>query len=212
LVSESEFQRDMSRLRSLIQAVKHQYDLFFAGGRKDPPAKEHAELEGIVRFYNNESLTRLSQQFLFSSLANKFMVHNEQWNKWMRARDEGLASDPRLLGSVRKARKALQDMERQTEQSQPEEGNGRPSVQEPRMDQTAPPPSRRGGNGLRKLYDDFLNAKLSAGQVPQWDFKAFEAHLKTQRKNISAKYPGRDVVFSVQSKDGRVTLKARVVK
>ena len=212
MVSESEFQRDMSRVRNLIEVVKHQYDLFFAGGRKDPPAKEHAELEDIVRFYHNASLTRLSQQFLFSSLANKFMVHSEQWKKWMRARDEGLVSDPRLLGSVRKARKALQDMERQTQQPLPDEGDDRSSVQKPHVDQNAQRPSAPGGSGVRKLYDDFLNAKLSAGQVPQWDFKAFETHLKKQRENISAKYPGRDVVFSVQSKDGRVTLKARVVK
>ncbi len=211
MVSETEFQRDMSRLKSLIETVKHQYDLFFAGGRKDPPVKEHAELEKIVRTYHNTSLTRLSQQFLFSSLASTFMVHSEQWNKWMRARDEGLASDPRLLGSVRKARKALQDLERQSasesagepEPHRPEEGRAKAEER---------PAAQPRGNGVRKLYDDFLNEKLRAGQVPQWDFKAFEAHLKKQRETISAKYGARDVVFSVQNKDGRVTLKARVVK
>lgn len=210
MVSETEFQRDMSRLRSLIEAVKHQYDLFFAGGRKDPPAKEHAELESMVRYYHNASLARLSQQFLFSSLANKFMVHSEQWNKWMRARDEGLATDPRLLGSVRKARKAMQDMERQSRNEQGKDAESPTSSQHHEPDRKSSRP--HGGNGVRKLYDDFLNAKLQAGEVPQWDFKAFEEHLKKQRESISAKYGGREVVFSVQSKDGRVTLKARVVK
>ncbi len=212
MVSETEFQRDMSRLKSLIETVKHQYDLFFAGGRKDPPVREHAELEKIVRTYHNTSLTRLSQQFLFSSLASTFMVQSEQWNKWMRARDEGLASDPRLLGSVRKARKALKELERQSGAEPAREDVKQSPASEKPAAAKKPEAQSGGANGLRKLYDDFLNEKLRAGQVPQWDFKAFEAHLKKQRETISAKYGAREVVFTVQSKDGRVTLKAKVIK
>jgi hypothetical protein len=48
--------------------------------------------------------------------------------------------------------------------------------------------------------------------VPEWDFSAFEKHVKQQKEAILAKYAGKDVVFSVQSKDGKVSLKAKVVK
>ena len=36
--------------------------------------------------------------------------------------------------------------------------------------------------------------------------------MKQQREAILAKYEGKDVVFTVQSKDGKVSLKAKIVK
>jgi hypothetical protein len=74
-------------------------------------------------------------------------------------------------------------------------------------------PSReKGGKPLRGLYDEFISAKLEHGMVPEWDFEAFETHLKKQREAILAKYAGKDVVFSVQNSNGKVSLKAKVIK
>jgi hypothetical protein len=65
---------------------------------------------------------------------------------------------------------------------------------------------------LRKLFDDFVDASLEAGQVPQWNFSSFQGHLSNQRSAILQKYKGKDVHFTVQTKDGKVSLKAKVVK
>lgn len=204
---ELNFDGDMARMQSLFEQVKHEYDLYFSGARKEPPSRERAELASLVKVYTNSTLARLSQQFMFTSFANKYNLHNELWNKWMRAREDGLDVDPRLPAALRKVRREMQALE----VAPP--GGTMPKAAETGP-QKAPAPAKPVSNGgrLRALYDDFLNAKLKMGQMPEWDFHAFEAHLIQQREAILAKYQGKDVAFSVKTQDGKVSLKAKVLK
>jgi hypothetical protein len=202
---ESDFPKDMARMQRLFEVVRHQYDLFFAGGAKDPPTAEHRELDRLARAYAAVGLSKIAQQFLFQSFMNKYILHNEQWNKWLRAREDGLVKDPRLAGSISRAKRDLQDLELARPQSDsrkaPPSAASRPAAPRP-----AP------ADPLRGLYEEFIKARIDAGELPQTDFKAFEAHVRKQKEAIASKYGAKDVVFTVSSKEGKVTLKAKIVK
>ncbi len=204
---EMDFERDIQRMQTLLNILKHEYDLYFAGSRRDPPRKEQKELDALVRAYGNTSLPKLAQQFRFTTFNSSYVMRCEQWNKWMRAREDGLVQDPRLLASVRRAKRELQDLER---------GHPPPPASAPEPPPPAPSPAKqapvRGGRHTRALFEEFINAKLGEGEVPKWDLASFEQHLAQQKAAILQKYPGSDVAFSVQTKDGKVTLKAKVIK
>lgn len=207
-MSEASFDADIKRMQELFAVLKHEYDLYFAGTRKTQPAKERAELDRMVRFYGNGTLNRLSQQFLLNAFTSKFALHCEQWSKWLRVKEDGLVSDPRLAGSTREAKKALYALEKSAPGHTKAPGN----PEAPAAVAQAPPSQEKDGKPLRGLYDEFITAKLEYGMAPEWDFEAFEKHLKKQREAILAKYAGKDVVFSVQNANGKVSLKAKVIK
>lgn len=202
-MAETAFDKDMARMQRLFEQVKHEYDLFFAGARKEAPFRERAELDRMVKFYANGTLNRLAQQFLFNSFSSKYNLQSELWNKWMRAREEGLVQDPRLPAAARMARKALQDLEKRAPGSRGESAQDRPGE---------PPPKASPHRKLQRLYDEFVTAKIDAGEIPDWDYASFEAHIGKQREAILQKYQGKDVVFSVRTQDGRISLKAKVVR
>jgi hypothetical protein len=193
----------MARMQRLFEVVRHQYDLFFAGGAKEPPTAEHRELDRLARLYATTGLSKIAQQFLFQSFMNKYILHNEQWNKWLRAREDGLVRDPRLAGSISRAKRDLQKLELAKAKAEPTKEAPAPKRPAPR---SAPP------DPLRGLFEQFLKARIEAGELPQTDYKAFEAQLRKQKETIAAKYGAKDVVFTVSSKDGKVTLKAKIVK
>ncbi len=203
-MADVSFDADIKRMQDLLGVLKHQYDLYFAGSRKSPPSKERAELERLVRYYSNGTLNRMSQQFLFNTFASTFSLHCEQWNKWLRAKEEGLAEDPRFAGPIRQAKKTLYELEKGLPVT-PATPASPPAV-------LPPAPKENGAKPVRRLYEEFITARLQAGMVPEWDYKAFEAHLGKQREAILLKYSGKDVVFSVQSQDGKVSLKAKVIR
>ena len=209
-MSEASFEADIKKMQELFAVLKHEYDLYFAGTRKTQPAKERAELDRLVRLYGNGTLNRMSQQFLLNAFTSKFTLHCEQWNKWLRAKEDGLVSDPRLPGTTREAKRAMYALEKSSPGHAKPAGKPEPSA--PAAAPKEPPPREKGGKPLRGLYDEFINAKLELGMVPEWDFDAFERHLKKQREAILAKYAGKDVVFTVQNANGKVSLKAKVVK
>jgi hypothetical protein len=210
-MAEQGFEADIKRMQDLFGVLKHEYDLYFAGTRKTPPTKERAEIDRLVRYYSSGTLNRLSQQFLFNSFSSKYSIHCEQWNKWLKAKEEGLVADPRFTGSTMKAKKELYELEKAAPGQVPAALQAEPD---------GPAASARAGalkggassQYLRRLYDELINARLQVGMVPEWDFTAFEKHLKQQREAILAKYDGKDVIFTVQSKDGKVSLKAKIVK
>ena len=212
---DTEFDKDIVRMANLFEHVKHEYDLYFAGTRKDPPTKEFRDLDRLVRRYANSSLPRLSQQFRFSSFNSKFTLYSEQWMKWLRAKEEGFTGDPRISGAVRRAKKAyakldsgIKEAERPKEPSAAQAVSPTPQEEELFEIQVQSNENR----ALRKLFDDFVEASLESGQVPQWNFASFQGHLNSQRAAILQKYKGKDVQFTVQTKDGKVSLKAKVVK
>jgi len=221
LPSESEFEKDMTKMYGLFEVVKHEYDLYFAGMRKEPPTKEYRDLERMVKRYANSPLQRLSQQFRLATFNGKFAIYSEQWNKWLRAKEDGFVGDPRILGAVRKAKKAYMDMEKGAKEKEKEKEKETPKeVPAPRPTAPTPPAEELfdvqaasdGSRAVRKLFDDFVAASLQAGQVPQWDFSSFRVHLANQKEAILKKYKGKEVQFTVQTKEGQISLKAKIVK
>ncbi len=210
-MAEQGFEADIKRMQDLFGVLKHEYDLYFAGTRKTPPTKERAEIDRLVRYYSSGNLNRLQQQFMFNAFATKYSLHCEQWNKMLKAKEEGIVADPRFTASAMKAKKDLYALEKSAPGRVPEAARAEPPAA-PAAGKAEAPRAGGASQHLRRLYDELINARLQVGMVPEWDFAAFEKHVKQQKEAILAKYQGKDVVFSVQSKDGKVSLKAKIVK
>lgn len=196
-----DFRSDMAKMEKLFATVKRQYDLFFAGAVKEPPTAEHQELTRLVRHWASAGVSQTAQQFLFQSFQNRYLVHHEQWNKWMRAREDGLVSDPRLPMALRRAKSAFQELEKGVLQDEP-----KPAPREAPREKTPPK------DPTRRLYEEFAAAKREVGEGLTMDFEAFRAFLERQRTSIAQKYGARKVDFAVAVKDGKVTLKAKMVR
>jgi DNA polymerase III gamma/tau subunit len=224
-----DFERDIARMQKMLEVLKLQYNMYFAGARKDPPARERADLDRLFAYYRNANLMQLAQQFRFNSFANGYTLLREQWGKYQRAKEEGVVADPRMVAALRKAQKDLENLEREN----PEEvrrkgeaaktGNAAAQSQEkaapkesakaekPKEASTAPP-AKAAKPSKSSLYDEYMKARQAAGELTTIDPAAFERQLSGQREQIMKKYAAKDVIFTVENKNGKVSVKAKVVK
>jgi len=207
-VERARFEQDMENMQRMLRLLAHEYDLFFAGNRKEPPFSDHQTLDKMVRHYRNSNMPKLAFQFRFSSFASTYTLHCERWNKWMRAKEQGLADDPRLMQAVQKAK----EEERELDKGRVAEQKGKEAEDAAGKKSSAEKPKKNGPTESRRLYDDFINAKLESGQSPEMDFESFEKLLARQRQALLERYEGKKIQFSVVTKDGKVTLKAKVRK
>jgi hypothetical protein len=212
-VLEKDFDKDLVTMQEVLARLRREYDLFFAGTRRDPPYKEAKELETLVRKWRTATLTKLTTQFRLQTFLSSYTSQTEMWNKWMRQKEEGLAKDPRLVAAVRKGREIAREVDKGRPETEHVEQEP-PAISAPQDSQAvaaATAPAKSNGAD-RQLYDEFISAKLCLGENSDVDFGAFERKLEQQREGILKKYEGHDVHFSVVSKDGKVSLKAKVVK
>lgn len=208
-VLEKDFDKDLATMQESFARLKREYDLFFAGTRRDPPFKEAKDLDSLVRKWRSANLTKLPNQFRLMTFLSAYTSQTEMWNKWMRQKEEGLAKDPRLVAAVRKGRQVARELDKG--RVEPEAEAAPPAA----PGEPANPPEKvasKANGASRRLYDEFISAKLSMGEVPDIEFGAFEKKLEQQREGILKKYEGHEVIFSVVNKDGKVSLKAKVVK
>lgn len=219
-----DFERDMQRMQKLLEILKLQYNMYFAGARKDLPVREKAELDRLFAYYRNANLSQLAQQFRFNAFANSYTLQNEQWGKFQRAKENGVVADPRMVQALRKAERDLEKLERETPEearrqeeaaraaappqpqvAKPKEGAGEAAAASSKPAAAPSPPKRA-------LYEDYMKARQAAGELTTIDPAAFERQIAAQREQILKKYAAKDVVFTVETKDGKVAVKAKVVK
>jgi hypothetical protein len=70
----------------------------------------------------------------------------------------------------------------------------------------------RDGAAVQALYDRFLAARAAAGEQAPVRFESFQKLIAQQASRILSEKGGQAVDFRLETRDGKVSLKAKVVK
>ena len=65
---------------------------------------------------------------------------------------------------------------------------------------------------MRGLYERFVEARQQAGETAAVRFESFEKLIAQQTRRILSEKGGQAVDFRLETKDGKVSLKAKAVK
>jgi hypothetical protein len=173
----------LNDLEHMIEQLKRDYEIFFAGGIKRPPLDLRTNTERSVRRFASLQTLNNAQRFRFNSLAARFNVYAELWNKQIRLKEEG-----KLPGAIPPA--AASHLKKQPA------GSGR--SEDPK---------------LKELFKNYIASKSSTGGVSNIvNFENFVQALSKQREQILNQHQCKDVEFYLAEVDGRTKLKARIIK
>ena len=197
-------QEDLERLDVSIRQLLVKWELFFNGAEKKPPSELQAQVEALVRRYSNVEIRNNGERFRYQGLSARFSTFNELWQKKLRAREEG-----KLFGQHGLRAERL------------------PPPVAPPLAVAPPPPSARAaapageirvsdpsrdGAAVRALYERFVEEQRRAGEGQTPPFETFSALIAKQTERIRAEKGAQAVDFRLDTKDGKVSLKARIVK
>jgi hypothetical protein len=196
------FEEDVAAIDNSIRQIQIEWDKYFAGLEKKPPNDLKTRLEGVIRRYANAEIKNNTERFRYQSLVAKYNTLNELWQKKLRAREEGksfgvhgLKADllppppPTVAAHPPAAVRSASDA-------------GEVRVQNPDRDQTA----------VRTLYDRFLEARQATGETAAVKFDSFQKLIAQQASRLIHEKGAQAVDFRLETKDGKVSLKAKVVK
>lgn len=198
---------DLDQLDVSIRQLQIEWDKFFAGVERRPPNDLQKRVEGLVRKHAYTEMRNMGDRFRYQSLTSKFNTFNELWNKRLRAREEGHAVGVHGL-------KAIMPPELLAAALAP---LPMPGTAAPRPAPGAPAgevrvrPGAGDEPGLRRLFEQFAGARQAAGEAPV-KFETFQKLIGQQAQRIVSEKGASAVDFRIESKDGKVSLKARAVK
>jgi hypothetical protein len=192
---------DLDRLESAIRQLQVKWDLFFAGAEKKPPVDAQAQVEQLVRRYANQEIRNNGDRFRYQGLSARLTTFNELWQKRLRAREEG-----KVFGMHGLRAEKMPPPPPPPEP--PSERRHAPSASSEFRVEDA----RRDTESIRALYDRFVEAKERTGEGTAPAFESFRQLIAKQADRIRAEKGAQAVDFRLETRDGKVSLKARVVK
>jgi hypothetical protein len=201
---------DLKDIEKGMRQLQVEWEKFFGGLERKPPNDLKARVERLIRSYAGAEIRNATERFRYQTLTARYNTFNELWNKRLRAKEEG-----RALGFHGRLEKLHEQHMAEIATAAPDDAL--PELELPRM-----PPPRNGEirvespevdrEAMRALYDRFLAARQQAGEAGAVKFDSFQKLIAQQTTRILTEKGAQAVDFRLETKDGRVSLKARAIK
>jgi hypothetical protein len=203
---------ELNLLEKMIRQLQIEWDKFFGGLERKPPNELKSKVEAQIRKYAHGDIRNATDRFRYQSLTARYNILGEYWNKRLRAMEEGkvfwkhgLKADvlpppppppPEQTVPV-DASAAAQARQRAAASS-----GGEVRIQSPDKDTAA----------VVGLYKRFLEERMRTGESTAVKFDSFQKLIAQQASRILGQKGASAVDFRLETKDGKVSLKAKVVK
>jgi hypothetical protein len=197
---------DLESIEKSIRRLQIEWDKFFSGLERKPPNDLKMKVEALLRQHANSEIRNNTDRFRYQTLTAKYNTLSELWSKRLRAKEEGkmfgvhgLRADilpppppppPEPVRAAAPAPFASRAQETEIRVKNPE----------------------RDAAAVQALYHRFLAERQRSGETAPVKYESFQKLIGQQTQRLLSEKGGQAVDFRLETKDGKVSLKAKVVK
>lgn len=193
-------EEDLDLLERSIRQLQIEWEKFFAGVEKKAPASLKGKVEALVRRYAFSEIRNNAERFRYQTLTARYNTFAELWAKRLRALEEGKSFGVHGLRADALPPPAFEGLRRVEAAASSRTGEFR--VEHPERDSQA----------VRALFERFLEARERAGEAAGVKFESFQKLISQQASRILSEKGARAVDFRLETRDGKVSLKAKIVR
>ena len=193
---------ELDLLEKEIRRLQIEWDKFFGGVEKKPPNEQVRRVEAMIKKYAYGDIRNATDRFRYQSLTARYNILGEYWNKRLRAIEEG---KPLGVHGLKADLLPPPPPPKATAEERPHAAAAPTSevrIESPDGDSSA----------VRSLFDRFLEQRRHTGEGTAVKFESFQKLIAQQASRILGEKGARAVDFRVETKDGKVSLKAKPVK
>jgi hypothetical protein len=186
---------DLSRLERDIRQLKIEFEQYFGGGKKKPPADIEWRIEQVIKRYGDRAAEmNYGQRFRYGNLTQTYVKYREIFHKRMRKREEGTVD--RHFGAAARAIQA----ERARTHHTPASSSAAITCSDLQQET----------GKVDELYRVFRESLQNSGEsVERLSREKFEKFLLQKSEQIR-KQRGQQIEFVVSVENGKTRLKARI--
>jgi hypothetical protein len=186
-----------------MRKLKVQYDLYFAGIRRVPPAFERGRLDNLMHEMSRVKVREVGLRFKWNMLVSRYNQYRELWMRLGREREEGPLDYRRRLKQLTEADAKI------AERLHHEPVPGVTSAEGDTYVKVAGPGD---SEALGRLHAVILEAQKAAGRSAVPSLEQIGAMVEKQAETIRSRYGVESIGFRVEIVDGKVKLKAKPLR
>ena len=196
---------DLDILEKSIRQLQIEWEKFFSGLERKPPVDLRTKLENMIRRYSNAEIRNNAERFRFQNLASRYQAFSELWAKRLRAMEEG-----RPVGLHGKA--AAMAAPPPPPMPPPLPAHHLAAAAARATNEVRVKDASADTEAVRSLFNRFLEARKQSGEGGAVKFESFQKIIAQQSTRILSEKGASAVDFRLETKDGKVSLKAKAVK
>ena len=197
---------ELAQLEKDIRQLKIEYDMYFGGGRKRPPAEIEWRIDLIIKRYAERGgELKSGQRFRYNNLTQTYAKYKDMFRKRMAQREEGIVQ--RHFGA---AARAIEEERARAHGAAPSDKAPVAATGSSVFRVVCSEPEKE-SQKVDQLFQAFLQAKKLAGEETSKLSRAgFNEFVLKKTKDLQSKKNCREVEYVVETVDGQVKLKALV--
>jgi len=196
---------ELNQLEDWVRRLKIEYDVYFGGGSKKPPADLDWRVNSLIKKYSDSHKMNFAQRFRYNSITQRYALFSDLWRQKMKIKEEGYRRPSDALLGVQGVRTAEERAAEQAlEGEQPPGGEAKPFS-------TACSDVDADHEKVQALFNAMVEARKTAGDAGAAgaNFDSFKAFVKKKTDQIRKDYGCHAVEYSVELEGGQVRLKAK---
>ena len=193
---------DIGQLEREIRQLKIEYEQYFGGGKKRPPADIEWRIDTLVKRYSDRGAQmNYTQRFRYGNLVQMYTKYREIFRKRMKQKEEGTVQ--RHFGA---AAREIENLRKQKQTAGSSTDPPQPfafaiSCKDPDHEKEK----------VEDLYAAFRRAKELAGEdADRLTLDAFQQFVRQKTGDLKKQQSAREVEFVVTVEGKHARLKARV--
>jgi len=192
---------ELNVLDENIRRLKIEYDVYFGGGSKKPPADTEWRVQSLLKKYSDSAKMNFAQRFRYNSIAQKYAIFSDLWRQKLKIKEEGYRRpQDKVL--------AIQGMRVEEEKEAAKALEAGASAQKAYTANFSNVDSEH--YQVKALFDAMVAAKVKLGEKsPAGSVDSFKAFVKKKTEQIRKDYGCHAVEYSVETENGQVRLKAK---
>lgn len=196
---------ELSQLEKDIRQLQIEYETYFAGGRKRPPAETEWRVQTMIKKWaEGGGKLKYAQMFRYNTLSAKYAKYSEIWRQRAKRVEEGRSA----YGYSKVARELEQQRLAEAERQHAERIHGHLAAGTARVAFSDP---LKEAEKVQELYRTMIEAKKQAGESADVNFEQFHKFVRTKTEQLRQQMGCKQVEYTVSVENGQVKLKAKGV-
>jgi len=193
---------DLDLFEKWMRQLQVEWEKFFGGVERKPPVDLRSRVETLLKRYANSEIRNNAERFRYQNLTARYNTFNELWTKRLRAMEEG-----RPVGIHGRATAIAMASRADRLDGEAARAGTAASAPDVRVQS-----AERDDQAVRSLFERFLQARKAAGETGPVKFESFQKLIAQQTARILSEKQAQAVDYRFETKDGKVSLKAKPVR
>lgn len=196
---------EISLLEETVRRLKIEYDVYFGGGSKKPPADTQWRCESIIKKYSDGHKMNFAQRFKYNSIVQRYALFNDLWRQKLKIKEEGYRRPQDAVLGIQ----GLRLNEAEAAAAALAEKPGAEAGEKPFTTHCSDADADH--DKVQQLFNAMTEARQKAGDAGAGsaNFDSFKAFVKKKTEQIRKDYGCHAVEYSVEMEGGQVRLKAK---